>query len=95
MRRDERRHLNDTYVVDNVGDTVTDAAGIFGGIDLVQSSITIPSLDADVENLTLTGVAAINGTGNGLNNVDHRQRRQQHPQRRLAGNIWCSAAATR
>ena len=61
--------LNDTYVVDNVGDTVTEAGGLFGGIDLVQSSITIPALAANVENLTLTGVAAINGTGNGLNNV--------------------------
>jgi len=61
--------LNDTYFVDNVGDTVTELAGLFSGIDLVQSSITIPSLAANVENLTLTGVAAINGTGNGLDNV--------------------------
>ena len=35
----------------------------------MQSSITIPTLGANVENLTLTGVAAINGTGNALNNV--------------------------
>ncbi len=79
--------LNDTYVVDNVGDTVTEAGGLFSGIDLVQSSITIPGLAANVENLTLTGVAAINGTGNGLNNTHHGNAAQQHPH-------WGSAAAT-
>ena len=35
----------------------------------MQSSVTIPALSAYVENLTLTGAAAINGTGNALNNV--------------------------
>jgi Ca2+-binding RTX toxin-like protein len=57
---------NDTYVVDNVGDGVTEAAA--GGTDLVQSAITY-TLGADLENLTLLGAAAINGTGNGLNNT--------------------------
>jgi Ca2+-binding RTX toxin-like protein len=57
---------NDTYVVDNVGDVVTETPG--EGTDLVQSSITY-TLGADVENLTLTGSSAINGTGNGLNNI--------------------------
>ena len=57
---------NDTYVVDNVGDVVTEAAG--AGIDTVQSSITYV-LGNEVENLTLTGSAAINGTGNALNNT--------------------------
>ncbi|ESQ73920.1 M10 family metallopeptidase C-terminal domain-containing protein [Asticcacaulis sp. AC402] len=56
----------DTYVVDNAGDTITELAG--GGADLVESSTTY-GLAANVENLTLTGVAAINGTGNSLNNV--------------------------
>ena len=36
----------------------------------------------NVENLTLTGTAAINGTGNALDNIADRQRRQQHPRRR-------------
>ncbi|MBK7354891.1 MAG: hypothetical protein IPI94_02280 [Propionivibrio sp.] len=57
---------NDTYVVDNTGDIVTEAAS--AGTDLVQSSVTY-SLAANVENLTLTGTNAINGTGNTLNNV--------------------------
>lgn len=57
---------NDTYVVDNAGDTVTELAG--EGADLVQSSVT-HALSAEVENLTLTGTAAINGTGNALANI--------------------------
>ena len=56
---------NDTYVVDNVGDVVTEFA--VGGTDLVQSAVTY-ALGAEVENLTLTGSSAINGTGNSLNN---------------------------
>ena len=52
---------NDTYVVDNVGDTVTELAG--EGFDTVRSSISY-TLGADVERLVLTDSAA-NGTGNG------------------------------
>src|SRR5262245_29926208 len=57
---------NDTYVVDDVGDVVTENAA--EGTDTVQSSITW-TLGATLENLTLTGAAAINGTGNTLNNT--------------------------
>lgn len=57
---------NDTYVVDNVGDVVIE--NINEGTDLVQSSVSY-LLTASVENLTLTGTAAINATGNSLNNM--------------------------
>jgi len=57
---------NDTYLVDNVADSVVENAN--EGIDAVQSSVTY-TLSANVENLTLTGTAAINGTGNALANV--------------------------
>ncbi|MEQ1614600.1 MAG: calcium-binding protein, partial [Hyphomicrobiaceae bacterium] len=57
---------NDTYAVDNVGDVVTEKAG--EGTDTIQSSLTIAALAANVENLTLTGTAALNATGNSLDN---------------------------
>lgn len=56
---------NDTYFVDNIGDVVTENAS--QGTDAALSSITY-TLGANLENLTLTGTAAINGTGNELNN---------------------------
>lgn len=57
---------NDTYVIDNSADTTVETAT--GGVDLVLSKIT-HTLQANVENLTLTGTTAINGTGNVLANV--------------------------
>lgn len=57
---------NDTYVVDNTGDVIVEKAG--EGTDLVKSSIG-HVLDANVENLTLTGAAKINGVGNTLANA--------------------------
>ena len=57
---------NDTYVIDNTGDVVTEASST-GGNDTVQSSITY-TLGTNLENLTLTGLGAVNGTGNTLNN---------------------------
>ena len=57
---------DDTYVVDNVHDITTESSG--GGIDTVESSVTW-ALSSNVENLTLTGSAALNGTGNFLDNV--------------------------
>jgi Ca2+-binding RTX toxin-like protein len=56
---------DDTYIVDDVGDVVTELPN--QGNDTVQSSISYTLTD-NVENLVLTGTAALNGTGNGLNN---------------------------
>ena len=57
---------NDTYYVDNVGDVVAELAD--EGTDRVISTISY-TLGDNVENLTLSGVEAIDGTGNALNNV--------------------------
>ena len=57
---------NDTYFIDDLGDVVTELEN--GGTDTVFSSVS-HTLTANVENLTLTGNAAIDGTGNDLDNV--------------------------
>ncbi|MDB9522562.1 lectin-like protein, partial [Dolichospermum circinale CS-1225] len=57
---------DDIYIVDSATDTVTENVG--EGTDIIQSSVTY-TIAANVENLTLTGTAASNGTGNELNNV--------------------------
>ena len=57
---------NDTYTVDNTGDAITELAN--EGTDAVGSNVSY-TLSANVENLTLTGSTAINGTGNALDNV--------------------------
>ncbi|MEH2135616.1 beta strand repeat-containing protein [Nostoc sp.] len=57
---------NDIYIVDNPSDTITE--GLNAGTDLVKSSVSFVLAD-NVENLTLTGTDAINGTGNSLKNI--------------------------
>ncbi len=57
---------NDTYIVDNAGDVVNEISG--EGYDTIESSISY-ILPTNVEELTLTGSNAINGTGNNLANL--------------------------
>jgi len=52
---------NDTYVVNVATDVVTENTN--EGTDTVQSAVTW-TLGTNLENLTLTGTAAVNGTGN-------------------------------
>ena len=59
---------DDTFIVDNIGDVIGE--GVNEGTDLVKASVSYSIAGfANVENLMLTGAAAINGTGNGLNNT--------------------------
>ncbi|HQM82718.1 MAG TPA: calcium-binding protein [Syntrophorhabdaceae bacterium] len=56
---------NDTYYVDSLGDVVTENAD--EGTDSVRSSVSYTLAD-NIENMTLIGIDAINGTGNILDN---------------------------
>ncbi|TIM14916.1 MAG: hypothetical protein E5Y74_32625, partial [Mesorhizobium sp.] len=65
---------DDTYVVERTTDTVDESVAGSGGTDTVRSSVTFSLANASrvlgaVENLTLTGTASINATGNTLANV--------------------------
>jgi Ca2+-binding RTX toxin-like protein len=59
---------NDTYIVDNAADTVSETSAAATEIDTVRSSVSF-TLGAHIENLVLTGSAAIAGTGNTLANI--------------------------
>jgi len=59
---------NDIYVVNDINDLVDETSFLSNGIDTVNAAISYV-LDSDLENLTLTGTAALSGTGNEFNNV--------------------------
>jgi len=56
---------DDSYVVDNVSDSIVELAS--EGVDSVKSSVTY-TLDANVENLELTGMHRLSAYGNALAN---------------------------
>lgn len=58
---------NDIYYVDNTGDTVHEASN--EGVDKVISSVSYSVSGQSIEQLTLTGNANINATGNTLANT--------------------------
>ncbi|MBB2813094.1 UNVERIFIED_ORG: Ca2+-binding RTX toxin-like protein [Rhizobium esperanzae] len=58
---------NDTYIVDNVGDVVTE--GLNAGTDLIKTVLSSYTLGNNVENLLYTGSASFTGTGNALVNT--------------------------
>jgi Ca2+-binding RTX toxin-like protein len=65
---------NDIYVVNSTGDVVDETTGGIFDSDTVLSSVTFSlastaTTRGAVEHLTLTGAAAINGTGNALSNT--------------------------
>ena len=63
---------NDTYIVDAAGDTVDELQGADTDVDTVLASVSYSlalASAAGIENITLTGAAAIDGTGNALDNT--------------------------
>ena len=66
---------HDHYVVNSATDNVDETTGTAGDVDSVESSVSYnltangATVKGDLENLTLTGTAAINGTGNALHNL--------------------------
>ncbi|SSB98674.1 Hemolysin-type calcium-binding repeat-containing protein [Pseudomonas sp. 43mfcvi1.1] len=58
---------NDSYVVDNAGDVVQESSTLASETDTVISSVNY-TLGANIEVLTLSTSANLNGTGNTLNN---------------------------
>lgn len=59
---------NDSYVIDSFGDLISETTGLATEIDKVETTVSY-GLGNNLENLTLTGSGAINGTGNTLANI--------------------------
>ncbi len=57
---------DDFYIVDNLGDRIIE--GLNNGTDRAESSVSF-TLSTNIEHLTLTGAADLNGIGNELNNT--------------------------
>ena len=59
---------SDTYICDSSGDIVVEAGTAVGDVDTVMSGVNW-TLSSTLENLTLTGSAALNGNGNTKDNL--------------------------
>jgi Ca2+-binding RTX toxin-like protein len=59
---------DDTYIVDNIGDKITEASTTGSGKDTVRASVNY-TLSVNTEDLVLLGSASINGTGNSSGNT--------------------------
>lgn len=68
---------NDTYVIDSYTDTLDESGGRPSDIDTIEIAMNIslangstqsPTIRGNIEGIKLTGTAALNATGNGLNN---------------------------
>lgn len=57
---------NDVFVIDNVGDRIVEPSN--EGVDQVRTTVSF-AMELYTENLLLLGTAAINGSGNSLDNV--------------------------
>ena len=71
---------DDTYVVSNTADTIVENAA--EGTDTVRSSATYDIDGTQLENITLTGSAAVNATGS----TSAKAQRQQCTGKRLYGH---------
>jgi len=60
---------NDVYFFDSAGDTAIEASGDAAGTDLVYSTVDVPYLPDNVENLVLQGSSDLAATGNGSANI--------------------------
>ena len=57
---------NDTYIISNANNVITESSG--EGTDLIQTSVSY-TLPNHTENISLTGSGNINATGNTLSNI--------------------------
>ncbi len=58
---------NDVYILEAFGDSTIEVAG--EGTDTVETALSVHTLQANIENLTLTGSSSQFGVGNALDNV--------------------------
>ncbi|EXB49421.1 hemolysin-type calcium-binding repeat family protein [Acinetobacter baumannii 146457] len=58
---------DDIYVLDSINDRVIEKS--MEGIDTIETSVSLPGLAENIENLTLIGNDTLTATGNNLNNI--------------------------